>query len=78
MDHWKNVLNNYYPIFDIENNSLYLYNGNINYEANTKYFLIFVFVLCISIWILFGGYFLYKKKNCIDIEEEQLLNPKLK
>ena len=65
----NNVLNNYYPIFDIDNNSLYLYTENINYEANTKYFLIFFLVFCISNLIFFGGYYLYKK-NVIDAEDE--------
>ena len=74
MDHWKNVLNNYYPIFDIDNNSLYFYTESINFEANTKYFLTFVLVFFISILIFFGGYYLYKK-NVIDVEDEQLVNP---
>ena len=65
----NNVLNNYYPIFDIDNNSLYLYTENINYEANTKYVLIFFLVFCISNLIFFGGYYLYKK-NVIDAEDE--------
>ena len=70
----NNVLNNYYPIFDIDNNSLYFYTESINFEANTKYFLTFILVFFISILIFFGGYYLYKK-NFIDVEDEQLVNP---
>ena len=73
-DYWyagNNVLNNYYSIFDVDNNTLILYDMKINFETNTKFILLFFIVFFISIVSFFGGYLLYKKYY-IDVEEERV------
>ena len=67
----NNVLNNYYSIFDIDNNTLFLYNDKNNNESNTQYLFIFLFVFIISNCVFFGGYFFYKK-YIVDVDDEAL------
>ena len=58
----NSVLNNYYTIFDVENQKLSIIEENNLGGKETKKFLILFFaVLFGSILILFGGYFLYNK-----------------
>ena len=74
-DYWftgNNVLNNYYSIFDIDNNVLCLYNMTIiYYESNTTFIIIFFVVLFICILSFFGGYYSYKK-YAFDNQDERV------
>ena len=74
-DYWftgNNVLNNYYSIFDIDNNVLCLYNMTIiYYESNTTFIIIFFVVLFICILSFFGGYYSYKK-YAFDNQDERI------
>ena len=67
----NNVLNNYYCIFDIDNNTLRLYDIQVLYENNSKFIIVFFVVFFISILSFFGGYLLYKKYY-IDNEDERV------
>ena len=58
----NSVLNNYYSIFDVENNMIRIIEENNLSGKETKKFLILFFVVLFgSILLLFGGYFLYNK-----------------
>ena len=57
-----NVLNNYYSIFDIDNNILKILPKNdLSGQATTKFLIMFFAMLVGSVLILFGGYYFYNK-----------------
>jgi hypothetical protein len=63
-DYWyagSTILNNYYSIFDVDNNTLSLFNEHFDIETNAQFIITFTIVFLISICIFFGGYMLYKK-----------------
>ena len=56
------VLNNYYSIFNIENNTLSIYpKENNNIKQTAKFIILFFIVLFLAIGLLFGGYYFYNK-----------------
>ena len=70
-DYWyagTNVLNNYYSVFDIDNNTLSFYIENSDNEVDAQFIIIFIIVFLISICICFGGYML-NKKYTVDVED---------
>ena len=68
------VLNNYYSVFDVDNNVLKIRpKDDINEKQTVKYILMLFIVAIFSILILFGGYFLYNK--CIINDQTGLLRP---
>ena len=58
----NSVLNNYYSIFDIDNNVLNIIEQkDLGNKQTTKFLILFFAVLVGSILVLFGGYYLYNK-----------------
>ena len=56
------VLNNYYSIFDVENNMLkILPKEDLTSQETSKFLIIFFVVIAATIIILFGGYYFYNK-----------------
>ena len=56
------VLNNYYSIFDVENNKLkILPKEDLSGQETSKFLIIFFVVIAATIIILFGGYYFYNK-----------------
>ena len=56
------VLNNYYTIFDIDNNRLsILPRDDFNTKETSKFIMLFFVVIAITIIVLFGGYYFYNK-----------------
>lgn len=56
------VLNNYYNIFNIDENTFHTYQVTDNDQLDTaKYIILFFVVAAVGELVLFGGYFCYKK-----------------
>ena len=56
------VLNNYYSIFNVDNNTFsILPRENLNTKETGKYIIMFFIVLIVAFALLFGGYFFYNK-----------------
>jgi hypothetical protein len=74
----KFVLNNYYSIFDIDNNQLKMYyNYNGNYTFDQQDIIIFLFVLCMGGLLLLCCFFIYKRFFSRDTDEELNINEDL-
>ena len=57
-----NVLNNYYSIFDVENNIIkILPRDDLNIRETGKFLIMFFVVIALAILLLFGGYYFYNK-----------------
>ena len=70
-DYWyagTNVLNNYYSVFDIDNNTLSFYIENSDNEVDAQFIIIFIIAFLISICICFGVYMIYKK-YAVNVED---------
>ena len=70
-DYWyagTNILNNYYSVFDIDNNTLSFYIENSDNEVDAQFIIIFIIIFLISIFIGFGVYMIYKK-YAVNVEE---------
>ena len=75
-DFWilgNNILNNYYSIFDIDNNQFRLYDRRIKINKHYEFSLIFIFTLIFMLLILLAGYLIYKKYTNENHFEEQLI-----
>ena len=56
------VLNNYYSIFDIDNQMInILPREDLNVKETSKFLIIFFVIVAVTIVILFGGYYFYNK-----------------
>jgi len=56
------VLNNYYSIFDIENQMInILSREDLNVKETSKFLIIFFVIVAATLIILFGGYYFYNK-----------------
>ena len=56
------VLNNYYSIFDIDNQMInILPREDLNVKETSKFLIIFFVIVAVTIIILFGGYYFYNK-----------------
>lgn len=69
----KYVMNNYYTIFDIDNNQLKVYKtnkGNINFDQRNV--IIFLFVLCVGGLLILCYYCIYRNYYTRNIEEDNV------
>ena len=74
----KYVMDNYYTIFDIDNNQIQLYQTNIsNYTFDQKNIIIFLFSVCIGGILLLCCYFIYRKFYSNNEEDELNINEDL-
>ena len=59
----NSILNNYYTIFDIDNNLVKLYDKKVKINEKTEFIFMMIFLILFISFIIFTSYIIYKKYN---------------
>ena len=59
----NSILNNYYTIFDIDNNLVKLYDKKVKLSERTEFIFMMFFLILFICFIIFAAYIIYKKYN---------------
>ena len=59
----NSILNNYYTIFDIDNNLVKLYDKKVKLSERTEFIFMMIFLILFISFIIFTSYIIYKKYN---------------